>query len=84
MGATVYSILTIVHMPLLHIWKLLSEQILKFLITGEKIVITMYWNGCYLDLLWWSYCNAYKYQVIMLYIWNWYNMSVSLYLKEVI
>ena len=36
MGATMHNIVSTVHIPILPIWKLLSEQILKMLITGEK------------------------------------------------
>ena len=31
-------------------------------------IVTIYGDRCQLDLLWSSFCNIYKYQVIMLYI----------------
>lgn len=32
------------------------------------------------NLLWWSFCNIHKYQIITLYTWNWYNVICPLYL----
>lgn len=42
----------------------------------------MYDYGCQQDLLWWSFQNIYKYQMIILYTWT--NILFQLYfnLKE--
>ena len=44
-GDVMYSMVTIVSSPALHISKLLGESILKVLITRKKIVTT-YGDGC--------------------------------------
>ena len=48
------SMVTTVNKTVLYIWTLLRKEILKVLITRKKIFVTTM-DGCYLDLLWWSF-----------------------------
>lgn len=39
----------------------------------------LYGNGWWLVLLWWSLCSTYKYQIIVLCTWNYYNVICQFY-----
>ena len=47
----------------------------------EKKSVTLYGDRWQVDLLWWPFHSIYKYQIIMLYAWNWYVIC-QLYLNK--
>ena len=49
----------------------------------KKKIVTLCGDRCQLDLLWWSLHNIYVYQIMMSYIWNWYNVACQLHLNWV-
>lgn len=60
----------------LYIWTLVRKYVLKVL--KKKTVTMIDVNQTY---LWWSFHSVYKYQTIMLYIWNKYFIY-QLYLNK--
>ena len=66
-----YHLVTRVNYTSLYIWTLPREKILKILM---RKIETVCHDGCWLDLLWWSFCNICAYQIIKLYTWNQCNV----------
>lgn len=64
-----YSMMTAVSNTAVHIWKLLREKILKFSSQEKQFCNYAQWQML-TNLLWLSFCNIYKYQIIILYTWN--------------
>ena len=70
----------LVNINVWYIWKLLRELILKVLITRKKIFLTVWDDGYYLILWWWSFYNIYACQITVLY--NLDNAVCQLYLNK--
>lgn len=69
-GGAMYSVATIDNTTVLHIWKLLREQILS---QGKNYV----WWWVLTTL--WSFCSIYKYWIMC--TWNCYHVMCQLYLN---
>ena len=75
-----YSMAAIVINAVLCGWKLLIVALKSPHPKEKKVVITC-GDKHQLDLLWWSLHHTYKYRLIMLYNWYWYNDICRLYLN---